>query len=128
MPRATIYNRDGTVNRITDCVDMHPHCGNFRLLVVKKDDDNMRRMMGDAKDDVLILNLPMAVEGLDRSNIRQPEDTDPEHRVTLVSDDGTELRIWNKAKCVYFQSDLVTFNVDGVWHSVTGSILIEDDR
>jgi len=128
MPKAVIYNRDGTVWKQIECVEAQPYCGNFKLILIKRDDDPARRINGTQKDEHLITNLPFTVEGVDGKNWRQPEKNDPTFRVVVLSQDGEELAVYQGAKCVAFQKDLVFFNVDGTWNSAMGDVVIEPEK
>jgi hypothetical protein len=128
MPKVRIFNKDGTVWKETEFVEAQPHCGDFRLILLKRDEDPMRKMIGTQKDEYLITNLSFVVEGVDCKGWRQPEERDAKSCVMLLGDNGSELSRWEGAKCVGFQSDMVFFNVDGIWYSATGNVVIEPEE
>ena len=126
MSKVTIYNRDGTVFRQTECVEVQPYYNSFHMVLL---DQTTELDYQQRPRKWFVTNLPFAVEGATRNeSYRQPEDSDPTDKVELYSDNATLLRIWSGARGVCYYLDIVNFKIGSEWLSICGNIVITPEE
>jgi len=123
--KVTIYNRDGSTFKSLECEAVHPHCGDYKSIVIHtKEDNTVATIEGlSAIDDYIYTNLPFAVDGK-LYQYQQDEPCGPKERVTLLSDNGSEIRMWKNAMGLSYLRDIVSFKADGEWYAVSGNVTI----
>jgi hypothetical protein len=108
--KATIFNKDGSIYREVECHAIEPYAADMVLL----------------EGSGVYTNMSVAFVG------QHPEwdhtlERAQEFDVTIVFQGGSDHR-WVGAKALVLNEQIISFWHDGVWHSVTGQIVIDNMR
>jgi len=109
--KATIYNRDGTVNQILDTFDDYifigPGCYGF-----SRDEKTFMQT-----------TLPMCVEGVTKG-MKVPEAETIS--ICLINDSGITIRRWNGCRGLSnFNGGYYFYGEDATWRYISGNVIVE---